>query len=178
MRTTDILIITLISIWLVCLIIFGLLAFIQQDKVNKIKIAKKDYEINNVVVKTVELDFKLPEGEVCFLHLKNQKAKFIKTKKSIVESTDKFYVMNPWKVTKSNKDIVDLYFTNKNIVITSKINSYKLAINGATVVKPGVKYLNKKFIHETIIKLDYNLYFLIEDDGNDIYKTYEMILKG
>lgn len=176
MRTTDILIIIYISIWLTALLFFGILAYFKQCKINKVKLEKETYKNNEVILNPIQLDFKLPEGEICYLNLKNQQAKLLVTKKSIVESNDKFYVMNAWKIIRPKNITVDLYFTNKNIVIVSKANNYKLKIEEGTIVKPGVKYVNNHINHEVIIKLDEKLYFLLPVKDKNIYQTYETIL--
>ncbi|QHX35938.1 hypothetical protein STIUS_v1c03840 [Spiroplasma sp. TIUS-1] len=176
MTTTDILLICFFSIWFSILIIFGTLAFFKQIIIEKIRKEKETYSNNIVILKPIELDFKLPEGEICYINLKNHPGKILKTKSHIVTSGDKWYMKNVLKYVKSKNIEADIYFTNKNIVIISKKDNYKLKIEEGTIVKPGVKYVNHGLIHELVIKLDETLYFLIQVKDNSVFKTYEAIL--
>ncbi|AOG60477.1 hypothetical protein SHELI_v1c05260 [Spiroplasma helicoides] len=184
MENKNIVVITIVILWIISLMITGFLALLYNEKIRVYKNINVKYlesvneQENNYQLKEQKIDYELPLGEICYFFKKGislyKKTKEYNGKKDKQWSHDyKFYYKNN-VLTKINADI---YLTNKNVLIEYENKYLKIDIKKIFSLIAFTFYGNKEWVTGVEIIFDDNK-VLLNPETNDLVLAYRAIKKG
>ncbi|QBQ07735.1 hypothetical protein SGLAD_v1c05360 [Spiroplasma gladiatoris] len=182
MQNRDLLLTIFISIWLLALLTTGLLAYFYSKRIKGFKVINDKYlkefeEAQKIfTLKEIDIDYELPKDQKCFYNKKLVSIFFKKNK--IKDNQDKIKIndyKNYFLTNKLKKDLVNIYLTNKNLVIEFSENFLKVDIKEIESIVCYTFFIDSwKTGIELIIK---NKRYLIDCHDFDLVLSYQTLIK-